>query len=201
MAGSLAAYRAKRHFGRTAERHGTLKNGQAGRRFVVQRHAARRLHFDLRLEIGGVYKSWAVTKVPSLDPAVRRLAVLVEDHPVAYGRFEGTIPKGEYGAGTVQLWDRGRWISRSGNAPEADLRKGRLSFVLRGERLTGGWALIRLAHRRAASHQNWLLVKERDRAARRGRPDALARYVRSVKSGRTLLEISRKKRSKARGHR
>lgn len=187
---TLAHYRAKRHFGSTSEPRGKIAAGRSRGRFVVQRHAARRLHFDLRLEIDGVYKSWAVTNVPSLDPAVRRLAVQVEDHPLAYGNFEGTIPKGEYGGGTVQLWDRGRWASRTGNKPAYDLRRGHLSFTLRGKVLRGGWALVRLNRQGKTRRPSWLLVKERDRDARPGKSDALARHVRSVKSGRTLRQIA-----------
>src|SRR5687767_8045921 len=137
----LSRYRAKRDFSRTAEPSG--KRRRAGRsrsrRYVIQKHAARRLHYDLRLEDGGVFKSWAVTKGPSLDPRDKRLAVEVEDHPLDYGRFEGTIPKGEYGGGTVQLWDRGTWIPDSGGSVTGALRSGELKFTLRGERLKGGW--------------------------------------------------------------
>ena len=123
----LRTYRAKRDFAKTAEPRGRVGPGRSkSLRFVIQRHDATRLHYDLRLELDGVYKSWAVTKVPSLDPATKRLAVEVEDHPLDYGTFEGTIPEGEYGGGTVQLWDRGAW--RPKGDPEADLEKGRLTF-------------------------------------------------------------------------
>src|SRR5215831_6932920 len=124
MAG-LKAYHAKRDFKITAEPRGIVARSVKSHRFVIQRHDATRLHFDLRLELDGVYKSWAVTKVPSLDPATKRLAVEVEDHPLDYGTFEGTIPEGEYGGGTVQLWDRGTW-SPHGDDAEAALKKGRL---------------------------------------------------------------------------
>ena len=128
---------------------------------MIQKHDATRLHFDFRLELDGVLKSWAVTRGPSLDPAEKRLAVRVEDHPLDYGAFEGTIPEGEYGGGTVMLWDVGTW------APDGDphegLRKGKLSFVLDGERLKGGFALVRMRKDRAKSaRENWLLIKERD---------------------------------------
>src|SRR5690242_14454668 len=143
MAG-LQTYRAKRDFGVTAEPRGRVAQRKStGLRFVIQRHAATRLHFDLRLELDGVYKSWAVTKVPSLDPATKRLAVEVEDHPLEYGTFEGTIPKGQYGGGTVQLWDRGAWKPKSDN-PQRDLEKGMIKFELQGKRMHGGWALIRM---------------------------------------------------------
>lgn len=199
MAG-LQTYRAKRNFDVTAEPRGHLARGKSTRlRFVIQRHAATRLHYDLRLELDGVYKSWAVTKVPSLDPATKRLAVEVEDHPLEYGTFEGTIPKGQYGGGTVQLWDRGSWKPRSEN-PIADLAKGMLKFEIDGKRLHGGWALIRMRDepRRGGREQrhNWLLVKERDDAAQPGDPDALLAEDTSVTTGRTLEEIASSKRSR-----
>jgi bifunctional non-homologous end joining protein LigD len=164
----------------------------------VQRHDATRLHYDFRLELGGVYKSWAVTKTPSLDPAVKRLAVEVENHPIEYGTFEGTIPEGQYGGGTVQLWDRGTWMAQDPD-PERDLEEGHLKFVLDGERMKGKWALVRMRddpHRpgRKVRH-NWLLIKETDDEAQRGRDgDALTKAVTSVKTGRTLDEIAEKSR-------
>ena len=199
MAG-LQTYRAKRDFGVTAEPRGHVARRKAAElRFVIQRHAATRLHFDLRLELDGVYKSWAVTKVPSLDPATKRLAVEVEDHPLEYGTFEGTIPKGQYGGGTVQLWDRGTWTPKSDN-PQRDLAKGMLKFEIEGKRMHGGWALIRMrddprSRTRKARH-NWLLVKERDEAAHPGDPEALAVEDTSVTSGRTLDEIASSKKSR-----
>jgi bifunctional non-homologous end joining protein LigD len=192
----LAEYQAKRDFARTKEPRG--KAGRAKvktRRFVIQRHDATRLHFDLRLELDGVYKSWAVTKVPSLDPAVKRLAVEVEDHPLEYGTFEGTIPEGEYGGGTVQLWDRGTWSPQGDMAAEDALAKGHIKFDLDGERLTGGWALVRMkddaAKRGRKTRHNWLLIKEKDDAAKPGKPDTLLKADTSVKSGRTLDEIAK----------
>jgi bifunctional non-homologous end joining protein LigD len=194
----LSAYNAKRDFGRTSEPRGRVGKGKS-QRFVIQRHDATRLHFDFRLELDGVYKSWAVTKVPSLDPATKRLAVEVEDHPLDYGTFEGTIPQGEYGGGTVQLWDKGTWKSQSDKPPTKDLEKGQLKIVLSGERLKGGWALVRLRDNarkpgRKLRH-NWLLIKERDDEARPGEPDTLLEEDTSVKSGRTLVEIAEKSRS------
>ncbi len=132
--------------------------------FVVQKHAARHLHYDFRLELDGVLVSWAVPKGPSLDPADKRLAVRVEDHPVAYGSFEGTIPAGQYGAGTVIVWDRGRWLPKGD--PRAGLAAGKLEFELSGEKLTGTWELIRLKHRDGERQESWLLIKKRDEAAR-----------------------------------
>jgi bifunctional non-homologous end joining protein LigD len=193
----LTDYHAKRDFGLTAEPRGRMGKG-GGHRFVVQRHDATRLHYDFRLELDGVYKSWAVTKVPSLDPATKRLAVEVEDHPLDYGTFEGTIPQGEYGGGTVQLWDRGTWKSQTGT-PERDLAKGQLKIALNGKRLKGKWALVRMRDDpqkpgRKTRH-NWLLIKERDGEARPGEPNTLLDEETSVKSGRTLEEIAEKSRS------
>jgi bifunctional non-homologous end joining protein LigD len=191
----LSEYYAKRDFTRTKEPPGKVAKGDK-RRFVIQRHAATRLHYDLRLELGGVYKSWAVTKTPSLDPAVKRLAVEVEDHPIEYGTFEGTIPKGQYGGGTVQLWDRGTWRSQTDD-PQGDLKDGHLKIVTNGERMKGKWALVRMRDDKVRPgrkiRHNWLLIKEVDSEAKRGRAgDALAKEVTSVKTGRTLDEIANK---------
>ncbi|HEX3810099.1 MAG TPA: DNA polymerase ligase N-terminal domain-containing protein [Rhizomicrobium sp.] len=192
----LSAYNAKRDFKKTAEPHGKLSRGSGrARRFVIQRHAATRLHYDLRLELDGVYKSWAVTKTPSYDPAVKRLAVEVEDHPIDYGTFEGTIPEGEYGGGTVQLWDRGTWAPQGDGAPGADLEHGHLKIELDGERMKGGWALIRLRDRderpgRKVRH-NWLLIKEKDSDADPRHADKLEKAVTSVKTGRSLDQIAK----------
>ncbi len=166
----LSRYRAKRDFTRTTEPSGSGRSAATprSRRYVIQKHAARRLHYDLRLEFGGVFKSWAVTKGPSLDPHDKRLAVEVEDHPLDYGDFEGTIPKGEYGGGTVQLWDRGTWIPEPGRSVQASLKSGELKFTLLGERLKGGWVLVRMKHdRTGGKRNNWLLIKHRDRFAKR----------------------------------
>ncbi len=191
----LTAYRAKRNFEETDEPRGQLSAGKAKhRRFVVQRHDATRLHYDLRLELDGVYRSWAVTKVLSLDPATKRLAVEVEDHPLDYGTFEGTIPQGQYGGGTVQLWDRGTWRPQADSSPAKDLASGHLKFELKGERMHGGWALIRMRDRETSARHtprhNWLLVKENDNDALPGEPDALLDADTSVKSGKTLEEIA-----------
>lgn len=160
---SLKEYRKKRDFAKTSEPAGS-RGKAAGWSFTVQKHRARRLHYDFRLELDGVLKSWAVPKGPSFDPRERRLAVEVEDHPVEYGVFEGTIPKGEYGAGTVLLWDRGRWKPKGD--PREGLRSGRLKFDLEGSKLRGGWTLVRLAGSPEESKTNWLLIKEKDAEAR-----------------------------------
>ena len=185
---ALEVYRKKRKFGVTAEPRG--REGKAGgSRYVIQKHAARRLHYDLRLELDGVMKSWAVTRGPSLDPGEKRLAVQVEDHPVEYNTFEGSIPQGEYGGGTVMIWDRGRWIPEGD--PHRGLAKGHLDFVLDGEKLHGRWHLVRMRGRPNDRHQNWLLIKGNDDAARgpRGK-DILEEEPLSVASGRSIDEIA-----------
>ena len=164
---SLSTYRKKRDFDKTAEPSGEARVAPSKqRRFVIQKHDATRLHYDLRLEFDGVFKSWAVTRGPSLDPHDKRLAVEVEDHPLDYGDFEGTIPKGQYGGGTVQLWDRGYWES---DDPERGFKKGDLKFTLHGEKLHGSWVLVRMRHdRNGGKRTNWLLIKHRDDFAREG---------------------------------
>src|SRR5580658_8073623 len=141
----LDRYRSKRDFRRTAEPRGTHSVAKSKRlRFVIQKHDARRLHYDLRLELDGVFKSWAVTRGPSLDPADKRLAVEVEDHPLDYGDFEGTIPRAQYGGGTVQVWDRGFWRPEGPLSANEMLRRGDLKFTLAGQRLRGAWVLVRM---------------------------------------------------------
>ncbi len=187
----LSPYRAKRDFTKTKEPSGAATVEPAEHlRFVVQKHAASRLHYDLRLETDGVFKSWAVTKGPSLDPHDKRLAVEVEDHPLDYGDFEGTIPKDEYGGGTVMLWDRGFWAPADGADPVKALRKGELKFVLAGEKLQGGWVLVRM--RRAREHgprNNWLLIKHRDGYERENGASILD-DDRSVASNRSMEQIA-----------
>ncbi len=192
---TLARYREKRNFKLTAEPSGRRAVAPARRlRFVIQKHAARRLHYDLRLELDGVFKSWAVTKGPSPDPADKRLAVEVEDHPLDYGDFEGTIAQGQYGGGTVQLWDRGYWAPEGDRSAEDALDSGELKFSLDGERLQGSWVLVRLkADRGGGKRSNWLLIKHRDDAARPGGSQALLEVDRSVASGRTLAQIAQGK--------
>ena len=186
----LSTYRAKRDFSRTAEPSGSGTVARSSHlRFVVQKHAARRLHYDLRLELDGVFKSWAVTKGPSLDPADKRLAVEVEDHPLEYGDFEGTIPQGQYGGGTVQIWDRGFWEPQVQGTPARALAAGELKLIMAGERMRGGWVLVRLRNSRSGKRPSWLLIKHRDEFARRG--DGMLREEdRSVASGRTLEQIA-----------
>jgi len=186
----LAEYEAKRDFAKTREPSGRGKVRASDRlRFVIQKHDATRLHYDFRLELDGVFKSWAVTKGPSLDPHDKRLAVEVEDHPLDYGDFEGTIPKGQYGGGTVQLWDRGYWEYEGTGSAEAALRKGELKFQLDGERLNGSWVLVRMrGDRFKGKRNNWLLIKHRDRFEREG--DAVLKQDRSVASGRPMADIA-----------
>jgi bifunctional non-homologous end joining protein LigD len=187
----LATYRAKRDFSKTAEPSGSTSAVPADRlRFVVQRHDATRLHYDFRLELDGVFKSWAVTKGPSLDPADKRLAVEVEDHPLDYGDFEGTIPKGQYGGGTVQLWDRGYWEPEGKKSPQQALAAGDLKFHLEGKRLHGSWVLVRMRRREKEKRDNWLLIKHRDEWARPGDQSSLIEDDRSVASGRSLAQIA-----------
>ena len=189
---ALSVYRAKRDFSKTEEPSGQAKVAPSPRlRFVVQKHAARQLHFDLRLEFDGVFKSWAVARGPSLDPKDKRLAVEVEDHPLDYGDFEGTIPKGEYGGGTVQLWDRGYWSPEGGKSPQEAFDGGDLKFNLDGTRLHGSWVLVRMrGDRYGGKRTNWLLIKHRDASAKPGDADELLEEDRSVASGRTLKEIA-----------
>ena len=155
---------------------------------MIQKHDATRLHYDLRLEFDGVFKSWAVTRGPSLDPHDKRLAVEVEDHPLDYGDFEGTIPKGQYGGGTVQLWDRGYWES---DDPEKGFKKGDLKFTLHGSKLRGSWVLVRMRHdRNGGKRTNWLLIKHRDEYAKEGKDNEIPDADKSVASGRTMDQIA-----------
>ncbi|MES1156158.1 MAG: DNA ligase D [Alphaproteobacteria bacterium] len=187
----LKTYRAKRDFSKTAEPSGERKVTPAkALRFVIQKHAATRLHYDFRLEYDGVFKSWAVTRGPSLDPHEKRLAVEVEDHPLDYGDFEGTIPKGEYGGGTVMLWDRGFWAPEPGFEPEKALKKGELKFVLAGKKLQGGWVLVRLKRRETDKRDNWLLIKHRDDYAKEGDGEGVLDEDKSVASSRTMKQIA-----------
>jgi bifunctional non-homologous end joining protein LigD len=190
----LAEYRRKRDFSRTREPRGAATRRPAAKRlaYVIQRHEATRLHFDLRLELDGVMKSWAVPKGPSLDPSVKRLAIEVEDHPIEYNTFEGTIPEGEYGGGTVMLWDQGTYgYPGDSDDPVAALRagyrKGDFKFELHGKRLRGSWVLVRT--RRDGRKNQWLLIKHRDDEVD-PELDPVETYQTSVKTGRTMEEIA-----------
>ncbi len=186
---ALDLYRQKRDFTKTAEPWGTVRGRREAGAFVVQKHAARRLHYDFRLEMDGVLKSWAVTRGPSLVAGEKRLAVHVEDHPIDYGEFEGTIPKGEYGGGTVVLWDRGRWTP-VGDAKKG-YAKGHLEFELAGEKLKGRWHLVRMQKKPGEKHENWLLIKSEDEAARpASAPDILEERPGSVVTGRDVAEVA-----------
>jgi bifunctional non-homologous end joining protein LigD len=183
---SLARYRKMRDFAKTREPAGKARQ-QRGHSYVIQKHDASHLHYDFRLELNGVLLSWAVPKGPSLDPRVKRLAMQTEDHPVEYGGFEGTIPKGSYGGGTVMVWDRGTW-EPEGDAEES-YRAGRLTFTLHGEKLKGSWHLVRTA-RGGEKKQSWLLFKATDDAARPGDTSLLEKHARSALTGRDLSEIA-----------
>jgi bifunctional non-homologous end joining protein LigD len=192
---ALDRYHAKRDFKKTAEPPGKVTKAKApspkGLRYLIQKHAARRLHYDFRLELDGTLKSWAVTRGPSLNPADKRLAVHVEDHPIEYGKFEGTIPQGQYGGGTVMLWDVGTWEPIGD--PEASYSKGKLSFILHGERLKGEWHLVRMGARsnQGNKRDNWLLIKSHDEYANEKNGDAaLKKYVTSAVSARGMDAIA-----------
>ena len=185
---ALETYRAKRDFTHTPEPKGARARAKSGHSFVIQKHDARRLHYDFRLEVDGVLRSWAVTRGPSLVPGEKRLAVHVEDHPLEYGGFEGTIPKGEYGGGTVIVWDRGTW-KPVGDA-DAGYRKGHMEFELDGEKLHGRWHLIRMHGRPREKRENWLLIKGDDEFARTpDAPDILEERPESVKTGRVIADV------------
>jgi bifunctional non-homologous end joining protein LigD len=192
QANALKDYREKRNFavtpepGASAQPGGRRKNGLL---YAVQKHAASHLHYDFRLEWDGVLLSWAIPKGPSLRPSVKRLAVRTEDHPLAYGGFEGVIPDGEYGAGTVMLWDTGTWIPEEPDV-NASLQQGELRFGLFGEKLRGSWVLVRAATGYGTSKQHqWLLIKRKDRYA--STSDILTEEPRSVTSNRLLVDIAR----------
>jgi bifunctional non-homologous end joining protein LigD len=198
----LQEYRHKRDFARTSEPRGGPRKRTRKLAYVIQKHAASHLHFDLRLELDGVMKSWAVPKGPSLDPAVKRLAMQVEDHPIEYNRFEGTIPQGEYGGGTVMIWDRGTYTYGGDDTddPVEGLRRGYargdFKFVLHGDRLSGSWVLVR-TRRGDPRKPQWLLIKHRDEAAEPG-SEVVEEYQSSAATGRTMDEIAAGKRTRAR---
>lgn len=188
----LAEYRRKRDFSKTKEPAGgaTRRGTKRKLAFVIQKHAASHLHFDFRLELDGVMKSWAVPKGPSYDPRDKRLAMEVEDHPVEYNTFEGTIPEGEYGAGTVMLWDRGTYEAEDGGGVDSirdGYERGDLKIVLHGKRMLGGWVLVRM--RRAGPRNQWLLIKHRDEFAS-AKIDAVGKALTSVTTDRMMEEIA-----------
>lgn len=183
---SLSTYETKRDFTRTREPRSGGKS--RGNLFVVQHHWARRDHYDFRLELDGVLLSWAVTRGPSLNPADKRLAVRTEDHPLAYADFEGTIPKGNYGGGTVQIWDNGTWQPQGAEQPQQSLKKGMLKFILHGHRMKGRWVLVRLKNE--GRRENWLLIKERDEHARID-SSLIDKFSTSVVSKRSRRQIER----------
>jgi bifunctional non-homologous end joining protein LigD len=187
----LETYCSKRDFKKAREPSGGKSRKASGHCYLIQKHAASRLHYDFRLELDGVLKSWAVTRGPSLNPEDKRLAVHVEDHPLDYSSFEGTIPQGEYGGGTVMLWDQGTW-EPIGNA-EHRLARGNLTFVLHGKRLTGRWHLVRLRSRgsRDGKRENWLLIKGNDEYADADGDAAVVRFQKSTVSGRGMEGIAR----------
>ena len=187
---ALETYRRKRNFARTPEPRGTPRPHGNGLAYLVQKHAASHLHYDFRLELDGVLKSWAVPKGPSLDPKHPRLAVAVEDHPVEYADFEGVIPAGEYGGGTVVLWDRGTWAPL--DDPHEGLRQGKLKFELHGQKLRGQWILIRTAAARGKTANQWLLRKIQDGDAHpQAEYDVLAEQPKSVATKRNVAEVAR----------
>ena len=187
---SLAKYREKRDFERTPEPLGRTrpKNGKGSLAYVVQKHRASQLHYDFRLEFGGVLLSWAVPKGPSLDPSVKRLAMQVEDHPLDYADFEGVIPEGGYGGGTVMVWDHGTWIAESEDVEQA-LNKGDLKFTLQGRKLRGSWVLVRTRGFASKADKSWLLIKHRDHFA--SAKDVTVEKPRSAISNRLLAQIAR----------
>jgi bifunctional non-homologous end joining protein LigD len=180
---ALTEYKKKRRFEKTPEPKARKGESASGRLFVVQKHQASRLHYDLRLEHDGVLKSWAVPKGPSCDPAAKRLAMAVEDHPVDYADFEGTIPEGEYGGGTVMVWDRGTYTPEPGHDVATGLKKGDLKVRFQGRKLKGAWVLVRTRDRQ------WLFIKHRDRYATTN--DITVAKPKSVVTGRTLADIAR----------
>src|SRR5579871_5840144 len=196
--GSLATYRKKRDFKATPEPSGrkgkTLRSRKSGMRFVVQMHRATRLHYDFRLEAGGVLASWAVPKGPTLVPGDRRLAMHVEDHPLDYRDFEGTIPAGQYGAGSVIVWDRGTYTLAEGTDPAAEIAKGKIKFVMHGEKLKGEFTLVKIKAREDEHGDPWLLLKDRDEHADPKYDPA--QHPESVKSGKTLADVARDPRAK-----
>ncbi|HEV8712410.1 MAG TPA: DNA polymerase ligase N-terminal domain-containing protein [Candidatus Binatia bacterium] len=203
---SLEEYRRKRKFTETPEPVGRVRRAGGSRIFVVQKHAASRLHYDFRLEINGVLVSWAVPKGPSLNPAEKRLAIRTEDHPLEYADFEGVIPAGQYGAGTVMVWDKGTYESADGIPPDEQLARDKVEVLLHGKKLRGGFALVRTGKRSAgpSERKRWLLIKHRDEQVDTSWDIESPELDHSVLTGRTLKEIAedrpRKERRLGRPH-
>ena len=190
----LETYRKKRKFDETPEPKGRLRRSAKERIFVVQKHDASHLHYDFRLEIGGVLVSWVIPKGPSLDPASKRFATMTEDHPVEYAAFEGTIPEGHYGAGEVMIWDKGIYEIKDGRSAEDQLAGGKLKIELNGKKLHGAFALVRMGHQSSTLRETsrWLLIKGSDEwAVPKWKPEGGRRVDRSASSGRTLEQIAR----------
>jgi bifunctional non-homologous end joining protein LigD len=190
----LGTYWKKRDFGKTAEPRGKASGKTGGKqgRYVIQKHDATRLHYDLRLELDGVMMSWAVTRGPSLVPGDKRLAIHVEDHPIEYNKFEGIIPKGQYGGGTVMIWDKGTWTPDQD--PHKAMKKGHLDFELEGDKLHGHWHLVRMHPRPGERQEPWLLIKGGDEFARKkSDPDILEEMAESATTGRSMEEIAAQK--------
>src|SRR5687768_9411522 len=190
----LATYNKKRDFAKTSEPAGKVEDRDC-HNFMVQKHDATRLHYDFRLELDGTLKSWAVTRGPSLDPTDKRLAVRTEDHPMSYATFEGTIPKGEYGGGTVMLWDWGRWTPDPRKDPRKTLEEGHLHFTLDGHRMKGEWVMFRLKPRGREKAESWMLKKVTDEQAG-GSMGLTEKYLTSIKTGRSMQEIAAGKKAK-----
>lgn len=189
----LSEYRRKRNFKATPEPRGRLRRSRVReRRFVVHKHDASRLHYDLRLEIRGALVSWAVPKGPTLDPSEKRLAAMTEDHPLDYGSFEGVIPEGSYGAGPTMLWDDGVFTVEGGDTPEQQLEQGELKLVMLGQKLKGAFVLVLMKGR--GKGRDWLLIKRKDEWAKPGWDEKKAKADRSVKTGRTMEQIRSGKR-------
>jgi bifunctional non-homologous end joining protein LigD len=194
----LENYRKKRSFDQTPEPAGRLRRTGRKRMFVVQKHAASHLHYDFRLEIGGVLVSWAIPKGPTLDPSSKRFATMTEDHPIEYAEFEGMIPEGHYGAGTVIVWDKGTFESEGDRSPEEQLAKGELKILLEGKKLRGAFVLVHMGRHsgKPSEKSRWLLIKRKDQWANSLWNADAPRVARSVLTGRTLEEIGGARRSR-----
>ena len=198
---SLSEYRKRRNFAKTPEPAGRLRARRRGRLFVVQKHCASRLHYDFRLEVGGVLASWAIPKGPSMNPRQKRLALRTEDHPLEYATFEGVIPEGEYGAGVVMVWDKGDYRPQHDKSIEVQLARGKIDLVLSGVKLRGGFTLIQIAVRSGRPNQGdaWLLIKQKDEFAATSWNIEQAAPDRSVMTGRTVEEIAEGRSRRQRG--